>query len=892
MVKKLRVIFSLILCLSLLASFAVPALAVEIEETVPVEEPAEEPVIIRKQTICTEEQFLSFAEDCRMDRYSRNLEVTLLADLDLRGMGFEGVPIFCGTFNGNYHTIRVDIGAEGSNVGLFRYLTDTALVRALNVEGSVQPQGSRSNVGGIAGCNAGTIRTSSFTGNLSGVDNVGGIVGINELTGIVENCTVSGSIHGSHFVGGLAGENRGVIRACENSAQINTTAVENTVELSDITMDSLTGSESANTVTDIGGIAGTSTGVIRACTNEGKVGYRQMGYNIGGIAGSQTGYIVDCVNRGEINGRKEVGGIAGQMEPVTRVKYDRDTLQILQEQVDEMGTIAGKTASSAQGSVGALNSQMSALEGQAKDAADAIGMLLPEDLENPEMPDDDTLLAAQNALSGSLSGMTNSMQSMIATTESAVGSLNSNLNALSNQINAISETVSGASENLGGSITDVSDADTEGELTCKVENCRNYGNVLADLNVGGIAGAMAPENDLDPEDDLHFSGELSLNFEGELRSVILSCESRATVTVKKQSGGGIVGRAAMGLVKDCVSTGTVEGESADYVGGIAGESGGFIRGCGANMMLFGKTCLGGIAGSGTVVSDCHSMVTLGGGAEKLGAILGITEQTDTSDPVANNFYLSMDADPGAIDGISYAGKAEPMNQAAFMALEGLSDIFRTVNVYFVFEDGTVKTIPLAAGSSLDASQIPAIPEKAGYISAWEGLEAGSVEDVYFDLTFTAVYTSLAQTIQSGEQRHNGKPLLLAQGAFEPEQTLTVVKTDAQPELAGEQSLLESWEFSVSDGGAVQKLRYTVPEACNTEEAVLFVRNAAGQWYQTEFAVTDSCVVFDVAADDNAFCLVHSPADHSWIYWAVGGGAVLLAAVVVATIVVRSRKKRK
>ena len=60
---------------------------------------------------------------------------------------------------------------------------------------------------------------------------------------------------------------------------------------SELTLGDLIGTENVADITDIGGIAGQSGGVIRACMNRGTVGYQHMGYNVGGIAGSQTGYI-------------------------------------------------------------------------------------------------------------------------------------------------------------------------------------------------------------------------------------------------------------------------------------------------------------------------------------------------------------------------------------------------------------------------------------------------------------------------------------------------------------------------------------------------------------------------------------------------------------------------
>ena len=70
---------------------------------------------------------------------------------------------------------------------------------------------------------------------------------------------------------------------------------------------------------DTGGIAGYSDGVIIGCSNYGRVGYEHTGYNIGGIAGRQSGVVTSCTNIGTVYGRKDVGGIVGQMEPYIEV---------------------------------------------------------------------------------------------------------------------------------------------------------------------------------------------------------------------------------------------------------------------------------------------------------------------------------------------------------------------------------------------------------------------------------------------------------------------------------------------------------------------------------------------------------------------------------------------
>ena len=674
MIKRLLCGF---VCILLLGNLWLPVLADKNEEPAPESEPVETVTIV---LITSPESFLTFAENCRLDSYSQNLQVELLRDIDLTGVDFDGVPIFCGTFLGGGHTISgLNIQTEGSNLGLFRYLTQEAVVKDLNLEGDFAPQGSRNTIGGIAGQNAGTIENCTFRGTITGSDQVGGIAGINTVTGVIDGCRTEGMIHGDHFIGGIAGSNMGVIRRCTNEAAINITPQQNSVALEDITLDNITNSESANTVTDVGGIAGTSGGVIRACDNMADVGYRQMGYNIGGIAGSSMGYVTKSKNFGAVSGRKEVGGIVGQMEPVTQIVFTTDTLQILQGQLDAMGALAGRASANLDGAGAAITGQVHAMQENMQNAKDAVGVLLPGGKD-----DLDSILAAQNALSSSFQGMQSNMQNISSGVQSAIASLSSDLRALTGQIGAMGATLRDAPENMGGSIVDISDEDTSLDTTGKVENSANYGAVLADLNAGGIAGSIAPENDLDPEDDLDISGETSLNFDSELRAVILNCENRGDVTATKNNAGGIAGRMALGLVKECLNVGDVGSSGADYVGGIAGNSNGFLRGNSAKCNLSGSNFVGGVAGFAKTATDNRSMVHLEA-AERFGAVLGYAETRET---VTGNYYMTLEKDLGAIDGINYDGCAQPMAAEEFLALENLDSAFRQIVLTFVFDDGS------------------------------------------------------------------------------------------------------------------------------------------------------------------------------------------------------------
>ena len=131
-------------------------------------------------------------------------------------------------------------------MGLFRYVDASALIQNLTVSGEIIPDGSRSAVGGIAGHNAGKIQNCFFDGTVSGSDDVGGIAGINAITGIIDGCHSKGVITGDHRVGGVVGNNLGVVRSCNNRSGVNTTAEENQVKLSDISLETITGSESVS----------------------------------------------------------------------------------------------------------------------------------------------------------------------------------------------------------------------------------------------------------------------------------------------------------------------------------------------------------------------------------------------------------------------------------------------------------------------------------------------------------------------------------------------------------------------------------------------------------------------------------------------------------------------
>ena len=854
----MRKLISLILCLCLVAALPI---AVQAEENV-----------LRINSL---EDFLQFAENCRLDAYSQGLTVKLYRDLDLTGADFAGIPSFSGTFEGNgYHIKGLELTHAGSYVGLFRYLTQDAVVRDLHVEGYVAPTGKREFVGGIAGQNSGILENCTFTGSVAGSQYVGGLVGKQTLTGIVVGCSVAGSVQGSHFVGGLVGTNSGVIRNCENTAAVNTLLEQNSISLEDITLETLTGAESATTVTDIGGIAGTGTGVIRNCVNRGDVGYPQIGYNIGGIIGSTSGYLLECINNGTIQGRKEVGGIAGQLEPAVSILFSQDALQTLQGQMSGLGGAASAMGSHAQSGASALRQQADKLDKEVANAKEAVGMLAPTK-EFPHLPDLDTIQASKNALADSFTGMNESVTSMASITKSTLSTLSSDMQNLAGQLSAIGGTISTASDNLGATLADVSDADTPDDLTSKLQGCRNAGPVSGDWNVGGIAGAIAIENDLDPDSDLDLFGEYSLNFAMELRSVIIDCENAAAVSGNKQNTGGILGWMSMGLVKSCVSTASVKG--AEYTGGIVGNSEAAIRDCVYRGAIQGNSYTGGIAGTAQTITDCAAITELTTQSQFQGAILGYSKDAYLS----GNYYLPVERDPGAVDGISYAEKAQPLDREAFFALPHLPQALHMVTVTFQMADGTQAVRVLPYGTRFNDTFFPALPQQEGAEGYWDS-PVSTGDPLCFDILIQAVYEVHSYTLSSQNADRHGLPLVLLQGDFLPGSALSMESRDTTG--------IEAWNLSLPDSAVTRKLRYLLPrERAEGEVAVMGL--VGEKWQALEYTRSGSYLVMEIPQGLTAIEIFEVPEDNSWQLYAAIGGVAALAIVLTTLFLVRRKKKK-
>lgn len=1061
---------------------------------------------------------MELSRRCSLDSWSRGKTVVLSADLDLSDVEFSSIPTFGGTFDGQGYTISgLTITGSGNVRGLFRYLQSGGVVQNVSLEVTIEPTDLQDSLGGLVGNNRGSVRNCTVTGSIQGETNIGGIIGVNESSGKIINSTFSGSVTGEHYVGGIAGQNLGSILQCVNQGKINTVAVEGEADLEDLDSRPLNSTENLPACTDIGGITGFSTGVLQSCKNTGPVGYEHVGYNVGGIAGRQSGYLNGCTNQGVILGRKDVGGIAGQLEPEIFLRYGEDLLNQLWSELGTLGDQVDHLLSDLNSTNTSTTAQLQTLSSHAGTAQDAAGELmdaakdwangnlstvndlsariswslqqlepiletlrpLPEELtdavdaleeglDQAEQAGDlasdagqslrtalqealraadhmneglEHIRASQDALKSALgdpneiklaleqmakgigqlgdgtvafseamehlrdgwaalpdvssidaflqafedlstagtstaNGLKNiqkafirlkdtitangdpteALKTALQELEKAAASFQSgadqlqtagkhllsaldtledagiyldgvvdafrdagdafnnafsrlgegadafhemvktlaeepsiqftpigsdmtargdaldaalsdllgsaddlsdllsqssdtilgDLSAVSQQLQSITDLLrqetSLKKSGEGDRIEDISDqVDGRSQRTGCLSDARNEGVVKGDVNVAGIAGSMAIEYDFDPEDDLVEVGDRSLDVRYQTKAVILSCINLGEVTGKKDDAGGIVGRMDLGQVSHCENYGSVSSADGSYVGGIAGASWGSIRDSWARCTLSGDHYVGGIAGYGSTLKNCHTLITLQEGSAYVGTVAGSVDPEGT---VTGNTFTQEAL--GAIDGISYAGQAEPVTFGALCAA-GAPETFAQLELTFRADGKEVAVVPFQYGKGI--ARLPEIPAKKGYSAAWPDLDYSHLTA---SQTLEAIYTPYTSSLTDG----GDLPDILVDGSFSAQAKVShTTKETAWTDSKGESHQGTAYTVTVKDP-VLDAVSYTVhcrlPEA-NGRYAVWV--QTGENWQRQDSEKDGSYLLFPSTGETITFCLV-------------------------------------
>ena len=139
-----------------------------------------------------------------------DINITLDTDIDLTGKDW--MPIgtsnpYTGTFDGGGHTIKgLTVTTNDEYAGLFGWLGDAGTVKNVVMEGvQITKNHSSGFAGGVAGFSWGTIENCSVSGSVSGTVYVGGVVGA-QWNGSITGCSSSATVKGTVYVGGVAGQ--------------------------------------------------------------------------------------------------------------------------------------------------------------------------------------------------------------------------------------------------------------------------------------------------------------------------------------------------------------------------------------------------------------------------------------------------------------------------------------------------------------------------------------------------------------------------------------------------------------------------------------------------------------------------------------------------------------
>jgi len=240
--------------------------------------------------------------------WNKNFKLTADIDMnDITGTEYNIIETFTGTFDGNDCTISNFslTSTRQEHTGLFGSVggkvEDLGLLRP-----NIFAQGRY--VGSLIGyLNQGTITNCYAKGAVvSGGSYVGGLVG--ENTGIITNCCSTGSVSGDAYVGGLVGQiGDGTVTTCYSRASVS----------------------GNRNVGGLVGKTGKETSEIKNSYATGSVEGGINSINVGGLVGQvERGNTYKCYSTGSVSGSQYVGGLVGRTRVlgiVSRSFWDTQT---------------------------------------------------------------------------------------------------------------------------------------------------------------------------------------------------------------------------------------------------------------------------------------------------------------------------------------------------------------------------------------------------------------------------------------------------------------------------------------------------------------------------------------------------------------------------------------
>ena len=216
-----------------------------------------------------------------------DINITLTADIDLTGKNWTPIGTsfsnkYTGTFDGGGHTIKgLTVTTNDQFVGLFGSIGYAGTVKNVMMEDvQITSNPSSGFAGGVAGYSDGTIENCSVSGSVSGTVYVGGVVGA-QWEGSITGCSSSATVKGMVYVGGVVGQPNG------NTITLTACYATGNVIIEIAPKKNIAG----------GGLVGMNAGSILACYATGNVtstGSSTGQVHIGGLLGDTYTTVTAC----------------------------------------------------------------------------------------------------------------------------------------------------------------------------------------------------------------------------------------------------------------------------------------------------------------------------------------------------------------------------------------------------------------------------------------------------------------------------------------------------------------------------------------------------------------------------------------------------------------------
>ena len=444
-------------------------------------------------------------------------------------------------------------------------------------------------------------------------------------------------------------------------------------------------------------------------------------------------------------------------------------LQALSKDVrTQMSTIAGLLGEMP-GQTNQLMSDMKSITGSMDKMTDELDDILDDfDDEMDTMKDD--LRQKGNTISDTLDNTSDTLHTDF-------DGVRDSLDRVKDQFDVIRGTVSDALDELKNRIDDKSIYVDVSELTDatagdgKIISSTNSGEVYADTQGGGIAGAIVKTNPQkasawffqDKNDDEDDDEDDSDNITRHVLAAIFSSSNTADITVKGDYAGGIVGKADYGIIVAGENYGDILADGGKYAGGIAGRCDNTIRDSYVLSGVSGDGYVGGVAGRGEDISGNYvcAYLDMDSYVKSSGAVVGKADGV-----VKDNYFV--DNGYGAVDGVTRSSEAESMDYDSLIQLGNMPLNFTQFTVRFMNGEQVVWQNTFAYGDELPEENYPDLPKsKDGYVY-WEEKD---VSPIHRNVTVHAVYRAYMPALTADAEAEKS-PVLMG-GEFYPDTKISV-----------------------------------------------------------------------------------------------------------------------